>query len=330
MPSGTPAVGRFLCALLAATAVLSAANPHLLIRTVDGKTIEGEAVNFRGVANVRPDRILSIHSAAPASDFEKARIDEGIAAIQTATAQGAKMQPDARKASDLAVEELTSIGLPVMTPLLKTYKDTDQHEPRPLYRLFERVIPSHADGFDRTLSLIRLKGGEALRVVLPADGSVEVKGEKIPWSKIRMLAVRQAAVTRQLRVHSIQHSIQIEYLDTGLMLDAQSKFNSEAKGFGRLSWDADSWASDPNGLTKPGSPAYKSHLINGHPFGALIARVGAGTEPMFLGKKAQKSGLASGGRLGLAINDNGHWQNNLGTYTVTVNARDVYDVGDPQ
>jgi hypothetical protein len=315
--------------LLAATAVLSAANPQLLIQTTDGKRIEGEAAGFRGVAGVRPDRILSIHSAAPASEFEKTRIEEGIAVIQTAAAQGAKMQPDARKASELAVEELTAIGLPVMTPLLKTYKDTDQHEPRPLYRLFERVMPSHADGFDRTLSLIRLKGGEAMRTALPADGFVEVKGEKIPWAKIRMLAVRQTAVTKQMRVHSIQHSIQIEYLDTGLILGAASKFDSEARGFARLSWDTDSWASDPNGLTKPGSPAYKSHLVNGHPFGALIARVGAGTEPTFLGKKAQKSGLANG-RLALAINDNPHWQNNVGTYTVTIAARDVYDVGDPQ
>ena len=130
-------------------------------------------------------------------------------------------------------------------------------------------------------------------------------------------------------MHSIQHSTQIEYLDTGVLLDAQSKLDTEAKGFARLSWDADGWASDPNGLTKPGSPAYKSHLFNGHPFGALVARVGAGTEPMFLGKKARKSGLTSG-RLGLAINDNGHWQNNLGSFTVTVAARDAYDLGDPQ
>ncbi len=305
--------------LLAATAALSAANPHVFIRTIDGRTIEGEAVNFRGIANVRPDRILSIHSAAAASEFEKAQIDDGIAAI---------LGKD-RKASDLAVEALTSIGLPVMPTLLKSYKDTDQHEPRPLYRLFERVIPSHADGFDRTLSLIRMKGGEVLRTTLPTDGFVELKSEKIYWSKIRMLAVRQTSVARQVRVHSIQHSIQIEYLDTGVLLDPQSKIETEAKGFARLSWDTDSWASDPNGLTKPGSPSYKSHLINGHPFGALIARVGAGTEPMFLGKKAQKSGLASG-KLGLAINDNGHWQNNLGTFTVTIAARDAYDVGDPQ
>jgi hypothetical protein len=313
--------------LLAASVVLSAANPHLLIRTTDGKTIEGEVLNFpgaiRGLANVKPERILSIHSAVPASDFEKTRIEEGIAAIQGKD----------RKASDLAVDELTAIGLPVMSPLLKVYKDTDQHEPRPLYRLFERVIPSHADGFDRTLSLIRLKGGESMRIALPADGEISLKGvaEKIPWAKIRMLAVRQAAVSRVLRVHSIQHSIQIEYLDTGVVLStaAASKFESEARGFARLSWDTDSWASDPNGLTKPGSPSYKSHLVNGHPFGALIARVGPGGEPVFLGKKAQKQGLGAG-RLGLAINDNPHWQNNLGTYTVTLTAHDVYDVGDAQ
>ena len=239
-----------------------------------------------------------------------------------------------RKARDLAVEELTAIGLPVMTPLLKTYKDTDQHEPRPLYRLFERIIPSYADGPDRTQSLIRLKGGEAVRVALPTSGEVVVKtadgkAVKLPWSNIRMLAVRQKLVTRSTTVQSLKHSTQIEYLDTGVWLTSTSKLDSSARGFVRLSWDTDSWASDPNGLTKPGSPAYKSHLFEGHPFGALVGRSGAAGEVFALGAKASKTGVAAG-RLGMAINDNPHWQNNLGTFYVTLSAADAYDLGDAQ
>ena len=67
----------------------------------------------------------------------------------------------------------------------------------------------------------------------------------------------------------------------------------------------------------------------GHPFGALVGRIGAGGEVFFLGKKASKTGLPAG-RLTLAINDNAHWQNNVGAYTVTLAATDAYDVGDPQ
>jgi hypothetical protein len=141
------------------------ASQRVLIRTVDGTVLEGDTALSAIGAAIRLDRVLSAHSAAPASDSEKGRIAAGFAAIQGAD----------RKARDLAVEELTLIGLPVMTPLLRMYKDTDQHEPRPLYRLFERIIPSYADGFDRALSLVRLKGGETMRVALPAAGAVEVK-----------------------------------------------------------------------------------------------------------------------------------------------------------
>ncbi len=289
------------------------------IRTTDGRMVEAEAkvrsVNLGG-RDIPLARIASIHSAAAASDAETARIDAGIAAVQGAD----------RRARDLAVEELTAIGLPVMSPLLKIYKDTDQHEPRPLYRLFERIIPSNADGFDRTLSLIRLTSGEVLRGALPASG--EIGG--VPWSHVRALAVRQKRVSRAaMQAHSIRHSTQIEYLDTGVSLTAASRVQIGAAGFARLSWDTDSWASDPNGLTKPGAPSYKSHLFDGHPFGALVGRVGAAGEVFFVGKAFSKAGLTAG-RLTLAVNDNRHWQNNLGTYTVTLTATDAYDWGAAQ
>ena len=319
---------RALLAFLA-PALLAAAPTAVLVRDTGGSHTEGQTqlsslkLTVDGkTTDIKLASILSIHNAAAPSDVESNRITAGIAAI---------LGTD-RPARDAAVEELTSIGLPVLTPLLKAYKDTDQHEPRPLYRLFERIIPSYADGPDRSLSLVRLKNGTALRGVI-ADGEVSLtangKTETMPWSKIRTLAVRQAAVKRSMQVHSLRHCAQIEYLDTAVRLTASSKIESAARGFVRLSWETDSWASDASGLTKPGSPAYKSHLFEGQPFGALIGRVGAGGEVFFLGKQGSKSG-AGAGRLMLAINDNKHWQNNIGTFYVTMTVTDAYDLGDAQ
>ncbi|MBM3793062.1 MAG: hypothetical protein FJW31_03135 [Acidobacteria bacterium] len=310
---------RKLSALWWSACILLSAADTVQIRTTDGRVVEADAkvravkVGGREILLVR---IASIHSATPASDAEKARIDADLAAVQGAD----------RRARDLAVEELTAIGLPVMAPLLKVYKDTDQHEPRPLYRLFERIIPSNADGFDRSQSLIRLTSGQVLRGALPASG--EIGG--VAWTQMRALAVRQKRVSRAaMQAHSLRHSTQIEYLDTGVSLTASSRVEIGARGFARLSWDADGWASDPNGLTKPGSPAYKSNLWDGQPFGVLVGRMGAGGDVFFVGKQLSKAGLAAG-RLMLAVNDNRHWQNNLGTYTATLTATDAYDWGAAQ
>jgi hypothetical protein len=306
------------------------ASEWVLIRTVDGTQVEGQtpARTFHferdgKLVDIPLAQILSVHNGAPASDFEKGRIAQDLAAIQGQD----------RSARDKAVEELTSIGLPVMTPLLKTYKDTDQHEPRPLYRLFERIIPSYADGPDRTLSLARLKSGDAIRVKLD-EGTIDVRSpegmqQQLPWSKIRMLAVRQKAVHKTMQAHSLRHSTQIEYLDTGVVLSASSTVDFVTRGFVRLSWDTDSWASDADGLKQPGSPAYKSNLVDGQPFGALVGRIGATGEVFLVGKRATLSGKPAG-RLMLAVNDNKHWQNNLGTYTVNLTATDAYDLGEAQ
>jgi hypothetical protein len=144
-----------------------------------------------------------------------------------------------------------------------------------------------------------------------------------------MLAIRKKLVRRVTPVHSLRHSTQIEYLDTGVLLTTASRVDLVADGFVRLSWKEDGWATDPNGLEKPGSPAYKTYLVDGFPFGALVGRVGAKGQIFLVGKKATKTGLPAG-RLELAINDNAHWQNNLGTYTVSLTATDAYDVGDAQ
>lgn len=309
---------------------LFAAPEWLLIRTTDGKTVEGQSTlsSIRIEMDGKPAelpiaQILSVHNGFAASDIETERITTGLAAIQARD----------RKARDMAVEDLTGIGLPVVTPLLETLKDTDQHEPRPLYRLFERLIPGYADGPNRELSLIRLQNGDAARGKL-ADGNLDLAtsdGSKVslPWSKIRSLAVRQKQVERVTQVHSLRHCTQIEYLDTGVVLTPASKIESSARGFVRLSWNMDSWASDADGLKKPGAASYKTNLVDGHPFGALVGRVGAAGEVFFLGKKGAKTGLGLG-RLSLAVNDNAHWQNNVGAYSVILTATDAYDVGDPQ
>src|SRR4029453_3254952 len=110
---------------------------------------------------------------------------------------------------------------------------------------------------------------------------------------------------RSMAVHSLRHCNQIEYLDTGVVLTPASKADISASGFARLSWNEDGWSSDPDGLKKPGSPAYKTNLVAGHPFGALVGRVGATSKPFFVGKKLTKTDLPAG-RLALAINDNAH------------------------
>jgi hypothetical protein len=322
-------LSRSLTAALLLPATLWSASLWMSVRDIEGKQQEGQ-VSIRSLplessgktAQIPFDRILSIHNGAAASPYESERITAGIAAIQGAD----------RKARDAAVEELTAIGIPVITPLLRAYKDTDQHEPRPLYRLFERIMPSYADSFDRSLSLVRLQSGKTLRGAI-SDFTLDLRAPSgnisVPWSKVRALAVRQKLIHKSMQVHSIRHCTQIEYLDTGIGVTGSTKLDVSARGFVRLSWDTDSWASDANGIQKPGSPAYKTNLVDGHPFGALVGRVGASGDMFFLGVKASKTALPAG-RLGLAINDNRHWQNNLGTFYVTVSATDSYDLGDSQ
>ena len=262
-------------------------------------------------------QILSVHSGEAASAGETERMAKALPILAAAD-----QKTSDRAQRDAAVADMVAIGVPVMTPLLLAYKDTDQHEPRPLYRLFERIMPSHADGLDRTLSVIRLVNGTVLR------GKVRAFDEGgLNWANIRRLAVRQKLVSRQVEVHSILHASKIDWFDTGVGLSGDSKIDSTASGLTRLSWETDGWATGPAGLQKPG-PNYKTNLVDGQPFGALIGRVGAG-ETFLLGTKLLKQGLGAG-RLLMAVNDNAHWQNNLGRYRVRLTATDAYDLGDPQ
>lgn len=306
--------------MVAACGLFGKDNP-VLIYTKAGELREGLTalaavkITVGGVPRVVPiGQVLSIHSGAAASEDEAQLIAHCIGVIQGTDRAG----------RDVCVEQLTMIGVPAITPLLAAYKDTDQHEPRPLYRLFARVMPAMADGFDRTLSVMRLTTGETLR------GTVEpMELPNARWDEVRMVAVRQRQVTRHVDVHSIVHSTQIEFLDTGIVTVAASKIDGSAKGFTRLSWDVDGWASGPDGLEKPG-PNYKTNLVDGHPFGALVGRVGAQGEVFLCGSKFTRPGPAKPGRLGLAVNDNRHWQNNLGAYRASVRVSEAYDVGEAQ
>lgn len=304
---------------------LPGAPEWLLVRRTDGTQVEAKA-DIKSITierdgkplKLKTTEILSIHSGAPASDFESQRIKADLADIQGTD----------RAKRDLAVDELTAIGIPALTPLLQSLKDTDQHEPRPLYRLFERIMPSNADGLDRTLDLVRLQSGEILRGKL-TNASLHLQSTEVPWSSIRSIAFRKKLVRKTMPVHSLRHCNQIEYLDTGVVVTPASRADITAQGFVRLSWNEDGWATDADGLKKPGSPAYKTNLVSGQPFGALVGRIGANGEMFFLGRKASKSNLPAG-RLEMAVNDNAHWQNNLGTYSVTLAATDAYDLGEPQ
>ncbi len=300
------------------------AGPTVSILTTDGRTLEGTPsaskisvkVGSRNL-DLSLDKILTIHNAIPATAAELDQINKSIQTIQGTD----------RKQCDQAVEVLSNLGIVAMTPLLKTYKDTDQHEPKPLYRLFDRLVPAGADNMDRSLAVIRLVGGEILRGTIN-DAKWQIGGATVETGQIRRLAVRQKVVTKKYEVHSLRHSTQIEYLDSGVMLSSASVVESKSKGLVRLSWETDGWVSDADGLKIPG-PNYKTNLVDGFPFGALVGRVGASGEIWQTGVNLNKKGLPPG-RLYFAVNDNKHWQNNLGAFRVELRVTDAYDLGEPQ
>jgi hypothetical protein len=101
-----------------------------------------------------------------------------------------------------------------------------------------------------------------------------------------------------------------------------------ALGYVRLSFAVDGWASDADGLKVPGSPSYKTNLVDGFPFGAVVGKIGVSGQRFIVGRHLDKTGLGEG-RLYLAVNDNPHWQNNIGSFRVKLRVSDAYDVGDP-
>ncbi|MFN0123075.1 MAG: hypothetical protein ACKV2V_21455 [Blastocatellia bacterium] len=323
-----------VCALTATGAVharMAKGNRTVRLLLRDGKILEGAmaggSFNLNGtparpLRPIREDTLLSLHLAGEASPHETERINAGLAAIQGTD----------RKVRDTASAELTDIGLAALTPVLNGYKDRDMREPDALYRLFGRLVPGYADTADRTLDLIRLKNGEALRgrlgaatlTIQPAGGTAT----QVPLSGIRSIALREARIEKTFDVHALRHCTQIEFLDTGVIIDPASRVEVSATGYVRLAFATDGWASDPDGLKVPG-PNYKTNLVDGFPFGALVGRIGAAGPRFMVGQRLDKTGLGAG-RLYLAVNDNGHWQNNIGSFRVKMRVSEAYDIGDPQ
>lgn len=299
------------------------------VLTKDGQTVEGALASPSLTFTLKTgskvemplSQILSLHSASPASPQEQARIPAAITAVGGTD----------HAASEAAVADLTDLGLTALSPLLAAYKDTDVHEPNPLYRLFARLVPGYADDLDRSLDMLRLRRGavrgkwQAQSLMLTdANGkTVTVEG-----TNVRRLAVRQRRVDKTFDVDALHHCTQIEFLDSGVGLVSESKIEATATGLVRLSFNIDGWASDPDGLQKPG-PNYKTNLTDGLPFGALVGRVGAKGTRWVAGKDCKKEGLTAG-RLYFAVNDNPHWQNNIGSYRVRLRVTDAYDLGDAQ
>ncbi len=330
-PARTFILLALICGMVA-TGVVQAqkamAGHTVRLFTRDGKVVEGRlsvggiTVNGSPSRSVSAETLLSINLAADASPRESERITADLTAVQGAD----------HSARDIAVAELTDIGLPALTPVLNAYKDRDLREPDALYRLFGRLMPGYADAVDRSLDLIRLKNGDVLRGQVGAESLAlrltDGTETKVPLSSIRSLAVRQARIEKSFEVHALRHCTQIEFLDTGVVVGPNSRVEVTAAGFVRLSFAIDGWASDPDGLKVPG-PNYKTNLVDGFPFGALVGKVGVSGPRFLVGRTLDKTGLGEG-RLYLAVNDNGHWQNNIGSFRVKLRVTDAYDVGDPQ
>ncbi len=297
------------------------------IRTKDGKDIEGElsSGSLAFTIDGKPRTIgfgelLSYESGDPASEWEGAKIATDLVSIG-----GADF-----KQIQVAAEELSEIGLPVLTPLLRSYQDTDGHEPDWRYRLFARIVPGYADRQDRTLDLVRLANGDVLRGKVTASEIVirgaDSKEVTVSGSAIRRLAILRKNVERTIDLHALRDSTYVSYCDSGIRTRPNTLLFADATGYVRLSFDEDGWATDPDGIHDP-LPG-KRRLQEGFRWGSLLGRVGVGGERFFVGTHLEKNDLGSGA-LYFSINDNEHWQNNVGSFRVKLVATNAYDVGDP-
>lgn len=285
------------------------------------KTIRLEAEDRQG--DLRLTDVLSVHLGASPDADEAARISKALEEVSDKE----------RRTADAASELLVNIGLPaayaVVAKLDKT--DTDLREPQPVYRVFERCMPAGADAADRTLDLVRLANGARVRgrvlldslIVLGAAGE-----QKIDLKSVRAFAVLRDKVEKTVAVHSLRHCSYLDYMDLGIRAQKGSALKVSAEGWARMSFDIDGWSSDPDGLKVPG-PNYKTNLYDGFPFGALVAKIGA-VNPRFLVGKRYSGSAETDGRLYLAVNDNPHWQNNIGSYKAKVSVENCYDLGEPR
>ncbi len=265
--------------------------------------------------------VLSVHTAVPSTPSEMQRIAADIVALA-----GKEVRP-----REAASEDLTNLGIAALSPVLAALKDPDALRPSTLYRVFSRLLPAEADSIDRTQDLVRLANGQLVRGKLIAvDIAIQTLGGEVIVSsaELRRLAVRRSKVARDVEVHGLRHCTQIEWMDTGVGLTTETHVEQYAQGYVRLDFNEDGWSSDADGIKKPG-PNYNTHLVDGFPFGALVGRVGAGGARWFAGRHFAK-GRVGEGRLYLAVNDNPHWQNNLGAFRVRLTATNAYDLGEAQ
>ncbi len=300
---------------------------ELMVRTCDGKDVFGIA--GQATVSIQADghshsielaNLLSLHSALPATELEQQSITSNLAVLDGT---------DLAK-SEQAAAELADIGLPVISPLLKNFPDTDAHMPDYRYRLFGRILPGHADGLDRSLDLVRLADGTTLRGNL-ADTNIimvdeEGRRQVIPTSNIRRIAVLKETISRTIYLDALHHCTYVGLMDCGIFLTEQSSLICDARGFVRLSFDEDGWSADPDGIFEPLEG--KRKLQEGFRWGSVLGKVGPSGERWFVGKHLEKSDAGSG-RLYLVINDNEHWQNNIGSYRVQLVVKNAFDVGEP-
>jgi hypothetical protein len=183
---------------------------------------------------------------------------------------------------------------------------------------------------DRSLDLVRKADGSVLRANLaePEIRLVDSSGRvvAIPASNIRRIAALRDTITRTVDLDALHHCTYVGFMDCGIVLSADSLLTFDARGFVRLSFDEDGWASDPDGILEP-LPG-KRKLQEGFRWGSVLGRIGPAGERWFIGKHLEKAD-AGNGRLYLVINDNEHWQNNIGGYRVQLAARHAFDVGAP-
>jgi hypothetical protein len=320
----------FLLATLAVPAAAQRDHNVFLLRFKDGRQVEADfsfdAMRIRLSDGKNRDlkfsNVLSVQFGAIPTPAEEAAAKSAIDAL---SADAPLNEREKR------MEELAELGLAAFTPVLKAFKDTDIREPSPLYRAYGRLLAVGADALDRSQDVVRLANGEVLRGSVTEPGILKVriagKRETVQLNALRTLAVRRAEVVRDYELHSLRHSWPIGFCDVGIVVSPQSKVEQIAEGVVRLDFNFERWMANPDGLIRPDATGQK-HVINGFKFGALLGRVGAAGEKWLAGRHAQKVSLPVG-RLYFGINDNDHWQNNIGRYRCRLSVTEAYDVGDP-
>ena len=133
--------------------------------------------------------------------------------------------------------------------------------------------------------------------------------------------------TRELFVAMKRVAAEVEITAVGVDGASPPGISGESVGFSlptNLGWCA-------SGVGRCFGASRTRRLLQRSPFsyGCEDPKAGA-TGPRFMvGRRLDKTGLGAG-RLYLAVNDNGHWQNNIGSFRVKLRVSDAYDVSDPQ